>query len=112
MVAGAVMVPRVPDVGVLCPLRGLSGVPCPFCGMTTGVLETAQGDFVDAIAANPLAPVLVVAVVAAWLSLVLVRVRPRRPGVGSWSWSPPPPLTCAVLLFVWGWELHRFGFVG
>ncbi len=36
-----------------CPLRTLTGVPCPLCGMTTAATGLASGDLGAALAANP-----------------------------------------------------------
>jgi hypothetical protein len=36
-----------------CLLRGLTGVPCPGCGITTSLLALARGDAAGAWAANP-----------------------------------------------------------
>jgi len=41
------------DPGVLCPLRRLTGVPCPVCGSTTVFMELGAGHPGAAIAANP-----------------------------------------------------------
>jgi hypothetical protein len=56
--------------GVPCGLRWAVGVPCPLCGMTTSVCATVQGQFGDALAANPFG---VVAVVVAVVSVVTGR---------------------------------------
>ena len=100
----------VPDVGPLCPLRRATGVPCPFCGMTTGVLALSRGDVVAAFAANPLAPLLVLAVVVAFLPFVyrsdsFRRTRAKaRARSGSLSRFGP----WMLLPVLWIWELHRF----
>jgi hypothetical protein len=36
-----------------CPLRTLTGIPCPLCGMTTAATGLASGDLGAAMAANP-----------------------------------------------------------
>ncbi len=106
MAAGAVVLPFAPAVGPLCPLRRVTGVPCPFCGMTTGVLALSRGDVLAAFAANPVAPVLVVAVMLAFLPFVyrsdpFRAVLPRARPAGRIA----PWLLLPVL---WIWELHRF----
>jgi hypothetical protein len=83
--------------GLPCPLRTLTGIPCPLCGTTTSVEATLHGDLAAAFAANPAGPLLVVAAVA-----LLVRP-PRR------AFALPLAAVGAVLGALWAFELHRFG---
>ncbi|WP_153533568.1 DUF2752 domain-containing protein [Actinomadura macrotermitis] len=53
--ACAALVHRVNDPGVLCPLRAITGVPCPLCGGTTVFIELGSGHPVRAVLANPVA---------------------------------------------------------
>ncbi|MBM3720118.1 MAG: DUF2752 domain-containing protein [Actinobacteria bacterium] len=39
---------------VLCIFRNLTGLPCPFCGSTRSVGQILQGDFIEALAFNPI----------------------------------------------------------
>ena len=41
----------------LCPMRMLTGVPCPLCGGTTAAIALGKGDMVQALRASPLAVV-------------------------------------------------------
>jgi hypothetical protein len=52
LIAAAIHVPRPATV---CPLRALTGVPCPLCGSTTSAVELGTGDVAGALRANPLA---------------------------------------------------------
>ena len=71
----------VTSVPYRCPLRALTGIPCPFCGMTRGVIEAVHGHLVDSFLFNPGALLLVAVAVAL---LVMWRVdRVRLP-----VWSP------------------------
>jgi hypothetical protein len=94
------------DPGVLCPLRRLTGVPCPFCGSTTVFMEAGAGHWGAAVAANPLT---VVAVAVFLLSPALAFDAPalwtRMPIRLRWI------LGAALLAASWLWQLHRFGFV-
>ena len=88
MAASAVAAPLLSDVGPLCPVRWLTGIPCPGCGMRGGVTAIAHGDVVAGLAANPLAVILVLIVAAAWLSL-LVRARASRHAWNRYVVAPP-----------------------
>lgn len=96
MLAGAVLLPTLPGhPGVVCPLRRLTGVPCPLCGMTTSVEESVRGHLSRAFAANPAG----IAAVAVALFLLV-----RRPG----SLRVPAALPFVALAASWLFELHRF----
>jgi uncharacterized protein DUF2752 len=99
MLAAAVALPLVPGhPALLCPLRTLTGVPCPLCGMTTSVEATVHLRVGDAFAANP-AGILLVAV-----AVVLLVRRPSFVRV-------PMNLVMVALALMWAFELHRFGFL-
>ena len=95
----------LPAVGPLCPLRRTTGVPCPMCGMTTGANALARGDVAGAVVANPLAPVLALAVVASWLLLLA-----GRPTLPIRTRTIGRSLT-AALPFLWLYQLHRHDLV-
>src|SRR5256885_12049298 len=72
LVAGAVL-PLLPGhAGLPCPLRMLTGVPCPLCGMTTSVEAMVHAHPVAAFVANPGGPPAVL------VALVLLVRRPGR----------------------------------
>jgi hypothetical protein len=109
MILASYAVPLAPGVGSLCPLRRLTGIPCPFCGLTTGVVATTHGHVAGGLMANPVAPLLVLATLAGWLTWSL-----RRGRVGP-AWSPPPRLwawarwgVAPVVAGMWVFELARF----
>lgn len=84
------------DQGLPCPLRAATGVPCPFCGMTTSVVAVVRLDVASAWEANPAG---IIAVVTAVL-LVLVR-RPAELPVPWW-------LIGAATAAMWLFQLQRF----
>lgn len=43
---------------LVCPLRTLTGIPCPGCGLTRSFLAIAQGNFGEAVSYNILGPIL------------------------------------------------------
>ena len=81
---------------LICPLRALTGIPCPLCGMTTSIEATVHGEPSAALAANPAG---LFAVVAAMLALVV-----RLPRI-----VVPRAVLIAVLGAMWLFELHRYG---
>ena len=110
MVAGGVAITVLPDVDVvLCPLRALTGVPCPFCGMTTGTLALARGDVAGSVGANPAAIVLATAILLAYLPARrrerwLVPLGRAMPGIPRWlPWMALAPM--------WIWQLARFDLI-
>jgi hypothetical protein len=99
MFGAALVLPVLPGhPGLPCPLRTLTGVPCPFCGMTTSVEATMHLDFSKAAAATPAGVALVV--VALWFLV-------RRPSQLRYSM----PLVWVGLALMWLFQLHRFGFL-
>jgi len=100
MLALGLALPHVPgNPGLPCPLRAVTGVPCPFCGLTTSVKATVGGHLGTALAANP-AGLLIVAVA------VVMLLQPARRQLRL----PTLALTGGVALS-WLFELHRFHFL-
>lgn len=96
MIAGGAALQLSPvHVPILCPLRALTGIPCPLCGMTTSVEATVRFDLEGAFAANPAGIVLVAAAIAV---LVLRPSVIRLPALALY----------AALAAMWVYELHRF----
>lgn len=82
---------------VLCPLRRVTGVPCPFCGMTRSVTAVARGDLGASLALNPGGIALVVAAIV----LLVLGWRWRRIAVPTWA-----VVTFFVLL--WAFQLFKY----
>lgn len=97
MLAAAVVRPLVPgQPGLPCPLRTITGIPCPLCGMTRSVTATVHLRLGEAVALNP-AGVAAVLVAVALLAL-------RRVGsVALPVWAPP-----VAVALLWAWQLWRF----
>jgi hypothetical protein len=96
-----------------CLLRLLTGIPCPFCGMTTAATSLAAGDPAAALVANPFVLVLV-AFTAFMAGLIAARAlglaQPPRP------WTPTQRraawwLGLLLAAASWAFQLHRFGLV-
>jgi hypothetical protein len=100
MLGLGVLLPHVPgDPGLPCPMRMVTGVPCPLCGMTTSVKAALGGDLHAAFAANPFGILAVMAAV-----VLLTRPAWRRLQL------PVGVLACGVVVS-WLFELHRFHFI-
>jgi hypothetical protein len=84
----------------LCVLRGLTGIPCPFCGSTTAMVQLGRADLVEAVRASPLA------VIGAPLWTLWPRVGPavRRRLTARTRWA----LLAAALVASELWQLQRF----
>jgi hypothetical protein len=99
MLIGALVLPALPvHPPLMCPLRTITGVPCPLCGMTTSVEATMHLDFAHAMAATP-AGIIAVGIAIAFLI--------RKPK----SIRVPYALVFVVLGLMWAFQLHRFGFI-
>ena len=97
MLASGALLPFLPgSPGLPCPLRILTGIPCPLCGMTTSVTATVRLRLGDALVASPAGVLLVV------LTVVLLLARPDRLRL------PPPWAVVAALSLMWAWQLQRF----
>jgi uncharacterized protein DUF2752 len=85
-----------PGLGPPCPLRTLTGVPCPFCGMTRSVTAVVHGHLASSLALNPagiLAVLLAVFLLFAW--------RVRRITYATW-------LVPVVLGSMWAYQLFKY----
>ena len=103
---GAAWVHEHHDPGALCPLRRLTGIPCPLCGSTTVFMEAGAGHWTAALSANP----FTVVAFFVFLAVPIARIDPAQ------SWIALPARRRNVLLGVvlglsWLWQLHRFGFL-
>ena len=103
---GAAWVHENHDPGALCPLRRLTGVPCPLCGSTTVFMEAGAGHWTAALSANP----FTVVAFLAFLAVPIAAIDPAQ------SWVALPArhrnlLLGLVLALSWLWQLHRFGFL-
>lgn len=102
----AAWVHRNHDPGPLCPLRRLTGVPCPLCGSTTVFMEAGAGHGGAALLANPVMVVATLAFLAAPVLGVdplaaIARLSRRTLWIGG----------TVLIVASWLWQLHRFGFL-
>lgn len=66
--------PTRPTYGLeLCPVKRLSGVPCPGCGITRAIIHCSRGDFRGAVHRHPLGPAIWLAAIVAASSIMWPR---------------------------------------
>jgi hypothetical protein len=94
MVAIAAAWPLLPvHPEVACPLRALTGIPCPLCGMTRAIIAAAHGHAGQSLAFNPGGVILlllaVVAIVRpAWLARLQLPAWSLLAIIGAlWAWN-------------------------
>lgn len=59
----------------LCPFRLLTGLPCPFCGVTHSLFALGAGDLGRAVGFSPLGPVVLALALAFLTAVAVARVR-------------------------------------
>jgi len=87
----------------LCMLRGLTGIPCPFCGGTTAMVELGRGHPLAALAASPLAALGA----PAWVLWPAVERRARALLAAAGRRRALVALL-VVLGLSWAWQLQRY----
>ena len=97
MLGAAALRPELPiEVVPPCPLRAVTGIPCPFCGMTRGVTAAVHGDVAHAFLMSPASIVAVVATI-----LLVVQWRTRRAVLPVWG-------LVTVVALMWTWQLFKY----
>ena len=97
LLAGGAILAHLPSgVGLPCPFRMLTGLPCPLCGVTTSVRQLLGGHPLAAFDAAPLGLGVV-----ALAGLAVTGLGPSRMRLPVVVWT-------AILLAEWTFELHRF----
>jgi len=95
----------------LCPLHAMTGIACPTCGMTRAAAALLHGDFVTALAWNPLMTLILwgATLYVFYAAVVVIRKLPR------FRWASPTPkearwIRISVILLIaanWGYLLWR-----
>jgi hypothetical protein len=86
----------------LCPFFHLTGIQCPFCGMTRAFISITHADFAEAIEYNPGSPLIYGAFI--WMLFASLRdlrsrqfrLTPSTPRLLYWSW-----LALTIPVFAW-----------
>jgi hypothetical protein len=90
--------------GLPCPLRTLTGVPCPFCGMTTATVAITHGRWGAAASANPLA-YLAAALLACTAPVLVARAAGWVASPTPWSATTIANRTTLSIIFPNAWSL-------
>jgi Protein of unknown function (DUF2752) len=101
LVPAAFVVNRMPiDVVPRCPLRSITGVPCPMCGSTRGVIAAMHGHLGHALELNP-ASLLVIALAALLVLGWTLGWRVERVRIPVWC-------VVAVFAVLWIYQLFKY----
>jgi glycerol-3-phosphate acyltransferase PlsY len=106
-----VITARTGGQGIPCPLRALTGVPCPFCGSTTATVALTHGHWASAARTSPLA-CLAALLIAGTAPVLLARVAGMAPLPRPWSAPARRRAGWAVSVIVtlsWLFQLNRYG---
>jgi Protein of unknown function (DUF2752) len=76
-----------------CPMRTITGIPCPFCGMTRSVVAAAHGHLLQSLSFNPLGIAVLAFAVVAIVRPSLLRV------------MPPTWVLITVMGALWIWNI-------
>ena len=89
LLAGVLLLPLAafdwitrPGAPVLCPLRAVTGVPCPSCGLTRALAHLERGHLAEAVRLHPFAP-LVFLLVLALAGMLAFELATRRAVIGD-----------------------------
>ena len=94
MLGFAVAWPRLPvHPPLACPLRTLTGMPCPLCGMTRAVVAAMHGHVLESLRFNPAGVLVVLLALALLAGMKLERVR------------VPPWLLVTLVALLWAWNV-------
>ena len=97
-----------------CPIKYITGFPCPACGSTRSVVQIVQGDFVDGFLLNPLGYVITVFlfVIPFWVIMDITAKKNTLPKVYRQSLDTIRKRAVAIPLIItiignWLWNINK-----
>ncbi|MFA5787399.1 MAG: DUF2752 domain-containing protein [Actinomycetota bacterium] len=93
----------------MCPLRAVTGIPCPLCGLTTSFVALSHGRFHQAFAANPLGPLLYAGSLMGLIVWIAWGRRRSSQLIISGRWVTTLALVATGAS--WIFQLHRFAWI-
>jgi hypothetical protein len=99
----------------VCLVKKITGLPCPSCGTTRGVIALLHGQVQTALWLNPLSTVALLAITGATLLLLADTLQPGRNRLGQ-AWNRiettlrRPPVMIAFALLIagnWIWNMIK-----
>ena len=78
LLAGSLLLPLLaidwvtsPQTLVLCPLRAVTGIPCPSCGLTRALAHLERGHLSQALKFHPFSPLILLLALALFILILL-----------------------------------------
>lgn len=93
--------------GWVCPIRAVTGIPCPGCGLTTAVMQLARGDALGALHTHAFAPVFLLALALMLAAMFLPEGTRRSFIAGIARLEVKTGLTSWILLALFGYWIAR-----
>jgi Protein of unknown function (DUF2752) len=94
MLGLALVWPRLPvHPPIACPLRTLTGVPCPMCGMTRAVVALVHGHVLDSLRFNPAGIAVAIIAIALIAGFRIERIQ------------IPPWVLIVLAALLWAWNI-------
>jgi len=99
---------------VLCPVKNISGYPCPSCGSTRAVILLIQGEFSEAMLSNPLGFIILLLMIILPIWMIFDVLTERMSLFHTYrkveKWLRKRQIAIPLLLLVlanWIWNINK-----